>query len=672
MNRVAKVLQWAVVAILLILLIEFPHGSITQHAVLNRQPIQTFTWAALLNNLGHLGHGIVTFSVGKTAINGYSVSQIVMESAGRSIAFIAIALFFVLVVGVWKGIYDGVHADYRSKGTAASAVIQWVLESVPDFFVIVTLETICFVIEIAIQRQIPFIGSGQFIPGTLIPAITLALVPTMYMARAVRTTVEEQFGQLYLITARAKGLSSRQVLIQHLIPNCLSTIRVRIIPVLAMMFSGLIMVEYLYYQHGLLFGLFSAMGNSGASPVFDHPIVHNGTIYSLFSIFDANLVIGYVMACLVVFVLFYGIVMILLQMAGYRRVRNPYTSILRDARRQGGLDWQLWPGIVMLGLLLVAAVFANHLGLPDPNKMDAIHFSGRTMSTPPFPPSGLHLLGTDEFGHDMFSGALHDTLSTFYYVGLATVGVLVIGTGLAILSSVAGWRPIRFLINTWNSCVSLIPGVVGALLILELPPLYWLGVHVEANGSSYWGSIHTLLYMVVIALIETGKVAYIVQHVLDEALEKEYMDAALISGNTRWTQFLLHLWRPLVETTMEQLFVEFNRIVILVAVVGFFQITLGQAWIPSQAGYVFVNTSHDWGGLFADTAKQFFASPWVLMAPALFVAWTVFAMNLVLESVRRRLRSVPSHPRGITKSMSYWWLEKSSKAPVGTSVKSVQ
>ncbi|KPV42329.1 hypothetical protein [Alicyclobacillus ferrooxydans] len=85
------------------------------------------------------------------------------------------------------------------------------MESVPDFFVIVTLETIVFEIMIQTRQQISLIGSGQFISGTLIPALTLAMLPTMYMSRAVRVTVEEQFGQLYLVTARAKGLTHRQV-----------------------------------------------------------------------------------------------------------------------------------------------------------------------------------------------------------------------------------------------------------------------------------------------------------------------------------------------------------------------------------------------------------------------------------------------------------------------------
>ncbi|KPV42328.1 hypothetical protein AN477_18725 [Alicyclobacillus ferrooxydans] len=96
-----------------------------------------------------------------------------------------------------------------------------------------------------------------------------------------------------------------------------------------------------------------------------------------------------------------------------------------------------------------------------------------------------------------------------------------------------------------------------------------------------------------------------------------------------------------------------NRIVILVAMVGYFQITLGQAWHSTPDGWHLVNTSDDWGGLFAEKATQYFAAPWVLMAPALFVAWTVFAMNLVLESIRRTLRSVPRRPKGLSRGLMY-------------------
>lgn len=85
----------------------------------------------------------------------------------------------------------------------------------------------------------------------------------------------------------------------------------------------------------------------------------------------------------------------------------------------------------------------------------------------------------------------------------------------------------------------------------------------------------------------------------------------------------------------------FNRIIIFIAVVGYFQITLRPAWIPIQGAYQLVNYANDWGGLFSETARQFFSTSWVLLAPAMFVAWTTFAMNLVLQALRVKLKSVP-------------------------------
>ena len=669
MKYLIRLLQWIFVAFVLVLIVEFPHGVVQPQMADIVQPIHAFSWAEYFHNLGNLGHGILTLSLGKTLDNGYSIAPIVVQTSWKSIELIAIALIFVIFGGVAKGIYDGLHGHSGRKGAVASSLLQWFAESVPDFFVIVTLETIYFAIEIHYQIQFSFIGSGMFVPGTLIPAMTLALVPTMYMARAVRTNVEDQYGQMYLVTAQAKGLRFWQVLMRHLIPNCLPAVRMAVLPVLAMIFSGLIMVEYLYYQHGLLFGLFSAMGNTGEMPQYSQPFFHNGVISAQFNTYDANLVLGYLVASFVVFMAYYLLIYFILRVFGYKRVHNPYASTLRDDS-VGSRVASLWVGGGMLAVLLLSAAFRNHLPIPSPNAMDSLHISqgGDVMSAPAFPPSFRHLLGTDEFGRDMLSRALSDTLPTFLYVGGLTVAVLAVSTGLAVLSSVAKWRFVRAFINGWNACFSLIPGVVGALLILEIPSVYWLGVHMEPDGGSYWSYARMLVVLFVVGLIECGKVAYTIQYVLDDAQEKSYIEAAVISGNTGWTQFLLHLWRPLIESVSEQFFVEFNRIIILIAVIGYFQITLRPAWIPVQGGFSLINLSNDWGGLFSETARQYFSSPWVLMAPALLVAWTVFSMNLILQAVRLRLRSVPNRRRKDVSSLAFRWLARPRRNIMAPSV----
>lgn len=112
----------------------------------------------------------------------------------------------------------------------------------------------------------------------------------------------------------------------------------------------------------------------------------------------------------------------------------------------------------------------------DYTTMDAIHITGSQMTTPPFPPSLQHPLGTDSFGHDLFSRCVYGILPTFAYVAVADICVLVVAMLLAVWATVGGNHTARSVIDAWSALTSLVPGLILALLLLEIPAIYWAGV----------------------------------------------------------------------------------------------------------------------------------------------------------------------------------------------------
>jgi len=55
----------------------------------------------------------------------------------------------------------------------------------------------------------------------LLPAVALATIPLAIVARMTRSAMLEVLGQDYVRTARAKGLSQRQVVMKHAFRNAL-------------------------------------------------------------------------------------------------------------------------------------------------------------------------------------------------------------------------------------------------------------------------------------------------------------------------------------------------------------------------------------------------------------------------------------------------------------------
>lgn len=113
----------------------------------------------------------------------------------------------------------------------------------------------------------------------VLPALTLSLFYLALYTRLMRAAMLEQFDMDYVVTARAKGLDERAIVIRHIVPNAL-------LPVITM--AGV--------QVGALLG-----GSVVVETVFAWPGLGQLAFDSLFSR-DLNLLLGifFVCACLVV------------------------------------------------------------------------------------------------------------------------------------------------------------------------------------------------------------------------------------------------------------------------------------------------------------------------------------------------------------------------------------
>ena len=98
--------------------------------------------------------------------------------------------------------------------------------------------------------------------------------------------------------------------------------------------------------------------------------------------------------------------------------------------------------IVVLVLIILAAVLAKFLGLPDPNAIDQKYWLGD-----PVPPCfvnaalcGGHFLGTDEVGRDLLSRLFYGAQVSLQVGLFAVIMELVIGTVIgAIAGYYGGW-----------------------------------------------------------------------------------------------------------------------------------------------------------------------------------------------------------------------------------------
>jgi hypothetical protein len=89
---------------------------------------------------------------------------------------------------------------------------------------------------------VPATGWGSW-RSKILPFLTLSLVPLGCCVRLTRGAVLETIGQGYVRTARAKGLSRRRLLVQHVLRNSLVPVLNEVGPLLGAMLTTVFVVR---------------------------------------------------------------------------------------------------------------------------------------------------------------------------------------------------------------------------------------------------------------------------------------------------------------------------------------------------------------------------------------------------------------------------------------------
>lgn len=639
-------MRWAVIGLAVILFAVYPRGLLPSNGHTDVvQPITTFNW---MNLWQHIQLTIYEIHH-NTSLAGTSISSLVTSNFQVSIGILLLAFSIMLVVGVSKGLYDGARADVATVPSRLSGGIHFVLESFPDFFLICAMYLVSYLLLIHFHIEIGFGGDSGFWTGTFVPALVVAILPTLYMARVVRRAVEEQSGQQYLTTAQSKGLTLAQIFFKHVFPNTYSAILSAIFPAFAMMFSSLLMVDLLFLKYGIGYGIYSSIGEIFGEIVYTPLSV--GLHTAAFRLADPALLLANLAAAGLFFLMVWVCVKVTLRLLGYRGVSNDYTSAFRD-RSKGTGRLALFSGGSMLLALMLLGAFQRLLHLHNPDQEQVmIQTSGTNFAFPPYSPMTFHyLFGSDKFGHDLLSRAIAGIFPTLEYVALISGILVVAAIVLALLASQWNFRPARWFIQILNGIFAVVPGLIACLFIFDTPDMFWAGSTTVATlpgmaDEILWNWKHTALFIAVICLVEVGRVSAHFLHTLDDLNQKTYMDAAEISGCSAWDKLIRHNLNPFLSTVIEQLVVSASRVLILISSLGFFNHTLRQHWVVPDPLNVdkdiqaHVAVGYDWPSLIAQTAHDWFRIPWVSFAPALFITFTVVSLNLMARGIQIHMRT---------------------------------
>ena len=119
----------------------------------------------------------------------------------------------------------------------------------------------------------------------IMPVAALALYPTSYIARLMRSSMLEVLGQDYMRTAKAKGLSQFAILFKHALRNAILPIITYLGPLIAYTLTGSFVVEKIFTIPGLGSDFISSIINR------DYTLIMGTTIFLAFLLITMNLVV---------------------------------------------------------------------------------------------------------------------------------------------------------------------------------------------------------------------------------------------------------------------------------------------------------------------------------------------------------------------------------------------
>ncbi|MBU1192307.1 MAG: ABC transporter permease [Gammaproteobacteria bacterium] len=188
--------------------------------------------------------GLINFDLGRSLHSQQPITALLAERLPATIELALAALLVTLVLALPLGLIAAArHNTAWDQGAMAFSLLG---VSIPNFWM-GPLLILVFALWLGW-----FPVSGREEAGAVIlPALTLGTSLSAILARMIRSSVLEVLGENFVRTAYAKGLSRRQVLIRHALPNALLPVITILGLQLGTLLAGAVITETVFSWPGI-------------------------------------------------------------------------------------------------------------------------------------------------------------------------------------------------------------------------------------------------------------------------------------------------------------------------------------------------------------------------------------------------------------------------------------
>jgi len=284
-------------------------------------------------------------------------------------------------------------------------------------------------------------------------------------------------------------------------------------------------------------------------------------------------------------------------------------------------NYSLIFGLILLFVFFIIIFFGKHLPFVDPELSETNMLkTEEEILIPPYPPMKEFILGSDNNGVDVFSRLVIGAKETFMIVITIVILRYIIAVPLGIVGFYS--RVFRYLVNGINQLLSYMPPIFFIALVIGVPFIIF-------------SDIRTFWIIVVVALVEVGRVAESILQSMDDISKKAYVEAGITTGCTKTVLFGKYFWPPLMPHILIQFTNDIGRVLFIIAQLGLVGIYITHEFVSQLGGsYLALNTSNSWPTMFSTLLHDIFGARWIPFATVGAIGLSLFTINLLVSGMQ--------------------------------------
>jgi peptide/nickel transport system permease protein len=281
-----------------------------------------------------------------------------------------------------------------------------------------------------------------------------------------------------------------------------------------------------------------------------------------------------------------------------RKARSPWLDVWNRLIR----NKLAIAGSVIIGIVIIAAIFAPVIASQDPNKngIFKVYPSENKQA-----PSREHFMGTDDLGRDLFSLIIYGSRISI------RIGVFAVGFAIVLGATIGAFS--GFLGGFFDSVVMRVMDIM-----LAFPTILLALVIVAVIGPGLFNA------MIAVGIVSIPTYARISRSTVISEMNRDYVLAARALG----VKSNRILWRHVFPNTLSP--------IIVAASLGIATAILDAAGL-GFLGLGAQPPTPEWGLLLSRNKSHIFTSPWMVIFPGVSIMFLVLGFNLLGDGLRDAL-----------------------------------